>query len=261
MKVTALLIDIDGVLYVGDHPVNGAEQALRALDEEGIPYRFVSNTTRRSRASIAGRLRDLGYSITDDLIVTAPVAAAARLTEQGKTRCFLLTTPEVREEFEQAGLVVADHDVDAVVVGDAGDDFTYGRMNEAFRLLMDGADLVALEKDRYWMGADGLMLSAGPFVAALEYAAGRQADVIGKPSREFFIRALGRMGAVPGDAAMVGDDIRTDIGGAQACGMKGIIVRTGKYREEAVRQSGITPDFTIDSLADLPDLLGRHSVQ
>ncbi|WP_292730305.1 TIGR01458 family HAD-type hydrolase [Methanoculleus sp.] len=255
MKVGAVLIDIDGVLYVGDRPVAGAERALRELDRRGIPYRFVSNTTRRSRRSVARRLEELGYSIPETRIITAPVAAAAHLREGGRTRCFLLTTPDARTDFEEAGIAAVEEGADAVVVADAAEGLTYASMNRAFRLLMDGADLIALEKDRYWMGSDGLMLSAGPFVAALEYAAGKEAEVIGKPSGTFFLRALREIGINPDKAAMVGDDIVTDIGGARACGMKGILVRTGKYREETVRRSGIAPDLIIDSLADLPDYL------
>ncbi|WP_292365435.1 MULTISPECIES: TIGR01458 family HAD-type hydrolase [unclassified Methanoculleus] len=255
MKIGAVLIDIDGVLYVGDRPVVGADQTLRELDRRGTPYRFVSNTTRRSRRSVAARLQDLGYAVPEPWIITAPVAAAAHLREGGRTRCFLLTTPDARRDFEEAGITAVEEDADAVVVADAADSLAYERLNRAFRLLVDGADLVALEKDRYWMGPDGLMLSAGPFVAALEYAAGKEAEVIGKPSPAFFRRALREIGADPREAAMVGDDIVTDIGGARASGMKGILVRTGKYREEAVRASGITPDLVIDSLADLPDYI------
>jgi len=255
MQIKAFLIDIDGVLYVGDRPVDGAAGALRELDRRGIPYRFVSNTTRRSRRSVARRLEGLGYALPEAWIVTAPVAAAMHLRDGGRTRCFLLTTPDARADFTDAGIHAVEENADAVVVADAAEGFTYESLNTAFRLLMDGADLVALEKDRYWMGQDGLMLSAGPFAAALEYAAGKTAEVIGKPSPAFFLRALAETGAGPREAAMVGDDIRTDVGGAQACGMKGIQVRTGKYREEIVRQSGITPDLVIDSLADLPEYL------
>jgi len=255
MKIGAALIDIDGVLYVGDRPIAGADRALRELDRRGIPYRFASNTTRRSRRSVTGRLQALGYTIPEPWIITAPVAAAAHLREGGRTRCFLLTTPDARRDFEEAGIVAVEENADAVVVADAADGLTYASMNRAFRLLVDGADLVALEKDRFWMGPDGLMLSAGPFVAALEYAAGKEAEVIGKPSPAFFHRALREIGADPGETAMIGDDIVTDIGGARSSGMKGILVRTGKYREETVRASGITPDLVIDSLADLPDYI------
>jgi HAD superfamily hydrolase (TIGR01458 family) len=214
-----------------------------------------TSATGGARRSVAGRLEGLGYSIPEAWIITAPVAAAAHLWEGGRTRCFLLTTPDARTDFEEAGIVAVEEGADAVVVADAAEGLAYASMNRAFRLLMDGADLVALEKDRYWMGSDGLMLSAGPFVAALEYAAGKEAEVIGKPSAAFFLRALREIGMSPDQAAMVGDDIVTDIGGARACGMKGILVRTGKYREETVRRSGIAPDLIIDSLADLPDYL------
>ncbi|MGI5938599.1 MULTISPECIES: TIGR01458 family HAD-type hydrolase [Methanoculleus] len=253
--VSAVLIDIDGVLYVGDRAIDGADQALRELDRRGIPYRFVSNTTRRSRRSVARRLQNLGYAIPESWIITAPVAAAAHLKESDRARCFLLTTPDARTDFEEAGIVAVEEGADAVVVADAADGITYASMNRAFRLLMNGADLVALEKDRYWMGPDGLMLSAGPFVVALEYATEKKAEVIGKPSPAFFLRALREIGARPDEAAMVGDDIVTDVGGAQACGMQGILTRTGKYREEAVLRSGITPDLIIDSLANLPEYL------
>jgi HAD superfamily hydrolase (TIGR01458 family) len=255
MQIGAVLIDIDGVLYVGGRRIEGADRALRELDRRGIPYRFVSNTTRLSRASVALRLQGLGYAIPEPWIITAPVAAAAHLREGGRTRCFLLTTPDARTDFGEAGLLAVEEDADVVVVADAADGITYTTMNRAFRLLMEGADLVALERDRYWMGSDGLMLSAGPFVAALEYAAGKKAEVIGKPAPAFFLRALRETGAAPGEAVMIGDDIVTDIGGAQACGMRGILVRTGKYREETLQRSGITPDLVIDSLAELPNYL------
>ncbi len=257
MEARAFLIDLDGVLYVGDSPVAGARQALEYLDEQEIPYRFVSNTTRRSRRSIAERLADLGYAVPEGLIVTSPVAAVARMKERGQSRCFLLATGDLRRDFEQEGIEVVEKDVDAVVVGDAGENFTYETMNAAFRMLTEGADLIALEKDRYWMGEGGLQLSAGPFVAGLEYAAGVSAEVMGKPSQEFFTLALRQMGAEPHEAAMIGDDIRTDVGGAQAAGLRGVLVKTGKYREDVVRRSGITPDLVIGSLADLPQHLSR----
>jgi len=254
MDIAALLIDLDGVLYVGDCPVEGGRKSLAMLRELCIPYRFISNTTRRSRKSIADRLRNLGYDIPEELIVTAPLAAVSLMQKRGGGRCFLLTTGDVSRDFKAEGITIAEEDADFVVVGDAGENFTYDRVNTAFRLLMEGAELIALEKDRYWMGTDGLMLSAGPFVTALEYASGRQAEVVGKPSREFFTLALGTMGAAPEESVMIGDDIVTDIGGAQACGIRGILVRTGKYREDTLAGAGIRPYGIIDSIAHIGDI-------
>lgn len=207
MKIGAVLIDIDGVLHVGDRPVEGAGRALRELYRRGIPYRFVSNTTRSSRRSVARRLHRLGYDIPESWIVTAPVAAAAHLREGGRAWCYLLTTPDVRADLEENGVSAVEEGADAVVVGDAGGGLTYDRLNRAFRLLMEGADLIALEKDCYWMGGDGLMLSAGPVVVALQYATGREAEVIGKPSPAFFRLALQDMGACPEEAAMTSSPI------------------------------------------------------
>ncbi len=202
MNIGAVLIDIDGVLHVGDRPVEGAGRALRELDRRGIPYRSVSSTTRSSRRSVAQRLHRLGYEIPEPWIVTAPAAAAVDLREGGRTRCCLLTTPDARADLEENGISAVDGGADAVVVGGAGGALTCERLNRAFRLLMEGAGLIALEKDRYWMEGDGPMLSAGPVVAALEYAAGIEAEVIGKPSPAFFQRALQGIGARPLETAM-----------------------------------------------------------
>jgi len=200
MNIGAVLIDIDGVLHVGDRPVEGAGRALRELDRRGIPYRSVSSTTRSSRRSVAQRLHRLGYEIPEPWIVTAPAAAAVDLRESGRTRCCLLTTPDARAE--ENGISAVDGGADAVVVGGAGGALTCERLNRAFRLLMEGAGLIALENDRYWMEGDGPMLSAGPVVAAIEYAAGIEAEVIGKPSPAFFQRALQGIGARPLETAM-----------------------------------------------------------
>lgn len=249
-KIRGFLLDLDGVLYVGNQPVPGAIEALNILRERACPIRFISNSTRRSRASVADRLMAMGFSIAEKEIFTPAVAAASMLGRKGKT-AFLVTTGDAHRDFEDAGIAVTGDHPDAVVVGDAGDRFTYGLLNHAMRMIFSGAQLIALERDRTWMGADGLMLSAGPFVAALEYATGIEAICIGKPSEGFFSTALVGLGIPVSGAAMVGDDIETDIGGAQRCGMQGILVRTGKFREELLASSGVIPDLVIDSVADL----------
>jgi HAD superfamily hydrolase (TIGR01458 family) len=141
-------------------------------------------------------------------------------------------------------------------MGDLGEQFGFRILNQAFRLVMDGAELVALQKNRFWLTADGLSLDAGPFVAAIEYATGKDAFVVGKPSPRFFEIVLADLGADRDSVAMAGDDIETDIGGALDAGIAAVLVRTGKYREDFVRDSGIEPTATIDSVAELPELLG-----
>ncbi|WP_316966537.1 TIGR01458 family HAD-type hydrolase [Candidatus Methanocrinis natronophilus] len=251
IEAKAFLIDLDGVLYVDNCPIEGAVEAVEMLEEKGYRYRFVSNTTSKSRRCLAEFLDEMGFSISERRIFTPGIAAAERIRSERDNRCFLLTRPDLQEEFDQAGIPIADDEAEYVVVGDAEDGFTFERLNRAFRLVMAGARIMALEKDRYWMAADGLSLSAGPFVAALEYATGTVAEVVGKPSRGFFEMALAEMGASAQETAMIGDDIITDVGGAQNAEMTGILVKTGKYREDLADRSTVIPDMIIESISQL----------
>jgi len=254
MKPEGVLIDLDGVLYIGGRPVPGACEAIQYLTENEVAFRCISNTTRKCRATISAQLSAMGFAIPEEYIFTPPRAAVAHMKKTGKDRFFLLTTGDVDRDFTDAGTHTAEN-ADYVIVGDAGDAVTYGSLNAAFRLLMGGAELIALEKDRYWMAHDGLSLSAGPFVSALEFATGKQALIMGKPSKTFFELALKEMNLLPGQVAMIGDDLCTDVGGAQAAGMTGILVRTGKFREECLRDSSIMPDAIMDSIAHLQEIV------
>ena len=249
--IKGFLIDLDGVLYIGDHPIEGAGAAIEYLIQKNYTIRCISNTTRKCRKTIAGQLSAIGLEIPEEYIFTPPQAAIAYMKKTGKNRFHLLTTGDVDRDFIGAGAGDPSGKTDFVIVGDAGDVLTYNSLNAAFRLLMAGAELIALEKDRYWMARDGLSLSAGPFVSALEFAAGKQAIVMGKPSKSFFDLALTDMGLHPDEVVMIGDDIYTDIAGAQQAGITGILVKTGKFCDECLQDSGIHPDAVIGSIADL----------
>ncbi|MFA5214364.1 MAG: TIGR01458 family HAD-type hydrolase [Methanoregula sp.] len=255
LNVKGFLIDLDGVLYVGDRAVEGASRTIDTLHEQGFACRFVSNTTRKSRGTIAARLSAMGFDIPEQDIFTPPLAAVAYMNHTGRHRFELLTTGDVFKDFPPPCTDADTAPRDYVIVGDAGDQFTYEHLNRAFRQIIAGAELLALERDRYWMAGDGLALSAGPFVAALEFATGTVANVMGKPSPAFFRLALEDMHLAAAEVAMVGDDILTDISGAQEFGIKGILVRTGKYRKEVVDKSGVHPSRIIGSVADLGDLI------
>jgi HAD superfamily hydrolase (TIGR01458 family) len=251
--VGALLLDLSGVIYVEDEAVPGAAEALNQLREAGLPIRLVTNTTMRPRRSILDRLDRLGIEADPSELLTPATLARRRCEEAGYDSVSLVVLDELREDLE--GLEESEGRVDAVIIGDLGDRWDYQVLNRAFRRLMDGADLIALQKNRYWETAEGLSLDAGPFVAAVEYAADREAVVVGKPSEAFFELALSDLGVEPSAAAMVGDDVEADVGGALDAGIRGILVRTGKYREEDVRASGIEPTAIVDSIADVPDLI------
>jgi HAD superfamily hydrolase (TIGR01458 family) len=253
--IKGFLIDLDGVLYVGDTAIEGARDVIGVLRKRKYQYRFVSNTTRKCRKTIVKLLLDMGFVISEDEIITPPVAASAYMKNTGKKHCFLLVTEDAKQDFDQTCTCATREKADCVVIGDAGDRISYNSLNTAFRHLLNGAELIALEKDRYWMAPDGLSLSAGPFVTALEFATGKKATIIGKPSKAFFDRALDEIGLRPGQVAMIGDDISTDVAGAHMVGMKSILVKTGKYRKDTEKNSAIKPTYSIDSLAHLIDIL------
>jgi HAD superfamily hydrolase (TIGR01458 family) len=255
----SMLIDLDGVVYEGDEPVAGSIDALGTLARKRVPYLFVTNTTSRPRAAIATQLRALGLDVPATRILTPPVAARAWLDRHAPGPALLLVPPATWADFNGISTATPDPDqeIRSVVVGDLAEDWTFRRLNEAFRALMREVPpaFVALGMTRYWRTSDGLQLDAGPFVKALEFATGRTATVLGKPSPAFFATALELLGARAGDTSMIGDDIVGDIDGAQRAGLRGVLVRTGKFRPVDLDGS-IRPDAVIDSLAALPGHLG-----
>jgi HAD superfamily hydrolase (TIGR01458 family) len=249
----AVLLDLDGVLYVEDEPVPGAAEAVERMRAAGLILRFVTNTTSHSWAATLEKLSALGFDVGDEELITPALLALQHCRERGHRRVLLLMNDEVKADF--AELEETEHEPDAVLVGDLGERFAYDVLNRAFRHLLAGAELIALQKNRYWLREDGLCLDVGPFVAALEYAAACKAHVVGKPADAFFGHVLDGVGTTPDRAVMVGDDIESDIAGALNAGLDAVLVRTGKYREGAVLASGIEPTATVDSIADVPGLV------
>jgi len=248
----ACLLDLDGTLYQGERAIPGAPEAVAALRTAGIALRFTTNTTRVPRATLAERLAGLGIPASASEIHTAPVAAVRWLAAAGARRLMLLLAEATVEEFTA---FVRDHETpDHVVVGDLGEAWTFEALDRAFRALHRGAGLVAIQKNRWWDPGGGPRLDAGPFVAALEYASGREAVLVGKPSATFFTAAADDLGLPRERVAVVGDNVETDIRGARRVGCLGIAVRTGSFREQDLR--AVPADAVLDSIADLPQWLG-----
>ncbi|NNJ07151.1 HAD-IIA family hydrolase [Streptomyces sp. PKU-MA01144] len=259
-RVGAVLIDIDGVLTVSFEPLPGAVAAMERLRERGVPLALVTNTTSRTRASVADALAGAGFPVTAGDILTAPAATAAYLAAHFPgARCLLLNSGDIAGDLEGVTVVGPEDGApaDVVVVGGAGPEFGYPALNRAFAHLQRGARLVAMHRNLYWRTEAGLQLDSGAFLAGLEAAAGTEAVVLGKPSPAFFAAALDRLGADPAGTLMVGDDIESDVLAAQRQGLTGVLVRTGKYRPETHRDASGTPDHVLDSFADLPALLER----
>jgi HAD superfamily hydrolase (TIGR01458 family) len=248
----ALLVDLAGVLHIGPNAVPGAREALSALRASGVSLRFLTNTTRSPRRAIVALLHGLGFDVGEDEILTAARAARQVVCSRG-LRPHYLIHPDIDEEMGPS-----DPQPDAVVLGDAGPYFTFDRLNTAFRLLMQGLPLLAMARNRYFQESDGPTIDLGAFVAALEYAAGVKAEVIGKPAPAFFQAALAELGVAPREAIMIGDDLRDDIGGAQAVGVAGILVRTGKFRQSDENDLSVRPAMIADDFAAaVAAILGR----
>jgi HAD superfamily hydrolase (TIGR01458 family) len=251
VRVRGLLIDLDGTLYTNDGPIKGAREALKRLDRAGVVYRFITNATHKPLGDIAAHLGTLGFPAEEGRIFTPATAVVERLRNEG-VGCYPLLDDALLEDLE--GIPTTENSPGYVLVGNLGEGFTYGRLDTAFRHLVAGAELIALSKNRYWQTAGGeLSLDAGPFVAALEYASGKSAIGIGKPERAFFELALENLGLPAETVAMVGDDPELDIRGAQAAGLRGILVETGRYRPGA--KSPFRSDLTLRSVAQLPEVL------
>jgi HAD superfamily hydrolase (TIGR01458 family) len=235
--------------------------AIEQLRRRDVSLRFVTNTTRRPRSFIVERMRGYGFEVLPGEVFSAVMAGRALLEREGVGTVAPFVSPEALADLGELELMggtsgspaPAATAPQAVLVGDLGDLWTPALLNEAFRYVMDGARLVALQRGRYWFGPEGIELDAGAWVAALEYATEREAVVCGKPNTAFFQGAVASLGggrSVP-PAVMIGDDLWSDVQGAQRSGLGGWLVRTGKFREDALQSSGIRPDRVIDSVADL----------
>ena len=224
-ECAGLLLDVGGVLYQGDEAISGSVAAFARLKASGLPFRLLTNTTRTTRAALAERLAALDFDVTAADIVT-PASVAAAILDANGARPHLLVHPDLLPDCPPE----ADAP-NAVLLGDAGEYFTFDRLNRAFEILIEGGRLYALGRNRFFRGVNGLELDAGPFVAALEYASGIEARLIGKPSPDFF-RAAAAAFSLPSESVlMVADDLEADVTGAREAGLAAALVCTGKYRK------------------------------
>nr|CAD7576854.1 unnamed protein product [Timema californicum] len=246
-------LDISGVLKDGGSVIPGSLEAFHKLQNSGLPVKLVTNETQETKRSLALSLSSLGYDVNERDILPPCPAVVKLLKEQG-LRPHLLVHPNVLGEFQE----LDQSNPNCVVIGDASDNFTYKNLNTAFKILinMPKPRLFTLGRGRYYREQSGLLvLDVGVFTAALEYAADVKAEVIGKPQPDFFHSAILEMGIKPEEVVMVGDDVVSDIGGAQSCGLKGVLVRTGKFRPSDECHPYVQPDAIVDDLAGAVQLI------
>jgi HAD superfamily hydrolase (TIGR01458 family) len=254
--IQGLLLDMDGVLGVSWTPLPGAADAVTRLHAAGVPLRVVTNTTALPQARFGVVLREAGFPFADDEILTASVLAAAWLrAERPDARVFLLGDAQA-DDLVGVELVGADEAPDVVLVSGADESFHFESFNTVLGLLRGGAELVATHRNLYWMTRRGMRLDAGAYLLGLEAATGLEAVVLGKPAPGSFRAGLDALGLPAERVAMVGDDVENDVLAAQAVGLTGVLVRTGKFRQDQLARASGTPDLVVDSIIDLPELLG-----
>ena len=250
---------MDGVLHVSGQPIPGAADAVRRLRRDGHRLRFVTNSTTRSKTQLATVLQDGGIELDPSEIQTTADAAVEAL--RGRRVLALVMQALVAD---LAGLELVGENADAVLLGGADETpetnlvFSYMNLARAFSELEFGADLYCLHRNRWWQTQRGPLLDSGCYVAGLEYAAQTEATVLGKPSTAYFDAACRALDAEPGLTWMVGDDLESDVLGARGLGMRTVLVRTGKFRPDAVEASRVHPDGIVSSIAHLPEWLEEH---
>ncbi|XP_054167128.1 phospholysine phosphohistidine inorganic pyrophosphate phosphatase-like [Oppia nitens] len=256
-QIKGLLLDITGVLYESgcDTAIAGSVDAIKRLRQNGIPFRFCTNETQRTTDSLVSKLRRFGYEL-DKSEVIAPAPAVRHMLIKQNLRPYLLIYPELMPEFAD----IDQSNANCVVVGDAAQHFTYDAVNKAFQLLLSMKDplLISMGKGKYYKEGNELVLDLGAYTAALEYATDNKAVIMGKPAKEYYMTAIDSMNLKPEDVVMIGDDINSDVGGAQQMDMRGLLVRTGKYRPSDENHTTVKPDAIVNNLADAVNQILTH---
>lgn len=253
--IDGVLLDIDGVLAVSWEPLPGGVETLDWMRSNDVPFRLITNTTTKTRSDLADTLRGAGFDVRDDEIVTAVVATAEYLrTHHAGRTCFVLSDGDASDDLDGVELGPVE-DADVIVLGGAYEGFSYPAMNRVFRRLIEGAALIGMHRNLYWRTSEGLELDAGAYIAGLEEAVGLQAVICGKPTRPYFESALAMLGVPAGRTVMVGDDIVNDVGGAQVLGIRGALVKTGKFLPGDLEKASRPPDFVLGTVAELPGVI------
>ena len=248
----AFLIDLDGTLYFKGEPYPGAIETVNYLRQEKFQLRFLTNTTAKTPEMLRAQMQTMGFDIYENEIINATYACLQYLRAQPNVSCHFMVDDAVKAFFKE--IPIDDEAPDYVVVGDYGEGFDFQSLNHTFRLLMDGAELLALQKGLYWFSSEGMFLDCGAFVTLLEAASDKTAKVMGKPSETFFKLVLESLQRFPGEVIVVGDDITSDIVGAQTMGMLSILVKTGKFKPRQLENPVAKPTWVLESVSDLTQL-------
>ena len=270
MAIGGVLFDIDGVLVTSWQPISGAAETLRTLADNQVACAYLTNTTTRTRAQIAELLTSSGMNVSADEVITAAVLTADYVRNRyPHARCFLVNSGQIAEDMPGIDIEFssdftgqrAPETPDVVLLGGAGPEYSHLTLSWVYDWMTQGVPVVAMHRSTAWTTADGLRIDTGMYLIGMEQTSGRKATAVGKPAPEGFLSAAGRLGVDPDEMYMVGDDLNNDVLAAQVVGMTGVLVRTGKFRQDtldrwAADEFAMQPNHVIDSVGDLPELLG-----
>jgi HAD superfamily hydrolase (TIGR01450 family) len=270
MAIGGVLFDIDGVLVTSWKPIPGAAESLRALADNQIACAYLTNTTTKTRAQIADLLTDAGMAVRSDEVITAAVLTADYVRSRyPDARCFLVNSGQIDEDMPGIDIVYsseftgarAPEPPDVVLLGGAGPEYSHLTLSWVYDWMAQGVPVVAMHRSTAWTTTDGLRVDTGMYLIGMEQTSGRKATAVGKPAPEGFLSAASRLGVDAEEMYMVGDDLNNDVLAGQVVGMTGVLVRTGKFRQDtldrwAADEFAMQPNHVIDSVADLPALLG-----
>ncbi|GAB7066510.1 HAD-IIA family hydrolase [Mycolicibacterium hodleri] len=269
MAIGGVLFDIDGVLVTSWEPIAGAADTLRVLADHQIARTYLTNTTTKTRAQIATLLSDAGMEVSADEVITAAVLTANYVRDRYPgARCFLVNSGQIAEDMHGVDVAYphqvsgSDGDTpDVVLLGGAGSEYDHVTLSRVYDWMAKGVPVVAMHRSTAWNTTEGLRVDTGMYLIGMEQTSGRKATAVGKPAPEGFLAAAGRLGVEPEEMYVVGDDLNNDVLAGQVVGMTGVLVRTGKFRQDtldrwAADEFAMQPNHVIDSIADLPELLG-----
>ncbi len=257
MSIKGILSDIDGTLYFKGVPVPGAIEAVEMLRDKGIELLFFTNTDSKTPKNVYKSLIEYGFKVKEDDIFTPIIALKEFLKDKPNANLYLVTTEEVKGEFQEFHHVRGTEIPDYVIVGDFRDNWDVNRLNEAFRhVIKHKAILLGTQGNIYYLDVNGEpVIDTGSFVHMIANAAHVKPMIFGKPSKEYFFQALKKLNLSSEDTIVVGDDIETDILGAQNANLKGILVKTGKGQFFNSSEGSIIPYKVIDSFSSLTELV------
>jgi HAD superfamily hydrolase (TIGR01450 family) len=270
MAVGGVLFDIDGVLTTSWKPIPGAAETLRTLNDQQIACSYLTNTTTRTRKQIAEALVGAGMDVRADEVITAALLTSEYVRQTyPDARCFLVNSGNITEDMPGIDLVASTDfgpddrpdPPDVILMGGAGPEYNHLTLSRVYDWMGQGVPVVAMHRSTSWNTTEGLRIDTGLYLIGMEETSGRKATAVGKPAPAGFLAAAGRLGADPEAMYMIGDDLNNDVLAAQVVGMTGVLVRTGKFRQDtlnrwAADEFAMQPNHVIDSVADLPDLLG-----